>query len=435
MEVFYFIQYRVSMAFLLAFLLLFLPLKRSFLRSTGLAAVCFVLTGILEGFCFFRFSYDSTVVVLTLLEIILVQAFAWGLCKYRDSRALFTGITSSVFVLPGNVMGIFTYMASQNCVSSTLVQMLIHAGLLIIFCVAVREDYLEEMATRERNWSCLCIIPALYYAAIASLITWPQSIYDAPDSVLGIICILLLMASTYSVMIKSFAKQRQESIMNRNVQFLENYTKRLRHEKEVLRENEYQTAVLRHDMRHVASLIATYLEEDDKEKIAQVLHELNEKLETTHRRVYCDNAAIDGTITECAALAEKRQVDYRIEVSIGEKLPLNELEYVTVLSNLLENAVMAAGEVEDAGNRFVHLKLKRIKNQQLLEIVNSYAGEIIFSRKTGLPLSAKGIGHGYGMGSVQAYAQKYGAVFDCSAREGIFSVRFLVNMESTIIDK
>ena len=51
---FYFLLYRISMLFLLAFLLAFLELRWPFVPSLGVAAVCFVLTGAVEYVIFYR---------------------------------------------------------------------------------------------------------------------------------------------------------------------------------------------------------------------------------------------------------------------------------------------------------------------------------------------------------------------------------------------
>ena len=62
-----------------------------------------------------------------------------------------------------------------------------------------------------------------------------------------------------------------------------------------------------------------------------------------------------------------------------------------------------------------------------MEVQNPCHEPIKFSKKTGLPLSTKGAEHGYGMISVQKFADKYNAQFDCCVENQTFIVRILTH--------
>lgn len=67
---FTFLQYRISMLFLLVFQLLFLPLRYRKVKSIGIAAICFIITGVLDYISF-------------------LQSMDWGISYWRlVSRSL-----------------------------------------------------------------------------------------------------------------------------------------------------------------------------------------------------------------------------------------------------------------------------------------------------------------------------------------------------------
>ncbi len=63
----------------------------------------------------------------------------------------------------------------------------------------------------------------------------------------------------------------------------------------------------------------------------------------------------------------------------------------------------------------------------LLEIANTYRGEIAIDPKTDLPLP-EGEEHGVGTKSMIAFARKYGILLDSSAEGGWFVLRLLFQM-------
>jgi hypothetical protein len=71
-----------------------------------------------------------------------------------------------------------------------------------------------------------------------------------------------------------------------------------------------------------------------------------------------------------------------------------------------------------------------VKGQLFFEASNSYTGTLNFAPDTGLPVSEKGKGHGYGLRSVLAFSKKHGASFDCQTDGEVYHVRLLIPVEN-----
>ncbi len=79
--------------------------------------------------------------------------------------------------------------------------------------------------------------------------------------------------------------------------------------------------------------------------------------------------------------------------------------------------------------RKVWLRIKPVKSQILLEVSNTFEGETCkISKITGLPISERGAGHGFGMKSVRAYVNKYHGIFQYSVENQKFCVRLLTEI-------
>lgn len=421
-----FCQYRISLLFLLVFLVVFLPLRDN-KRIVGVSlAACYVITGVMDYVYFLAAENYENPVFHTLIEIIIIQAVPFLISKYRDFRALFVGFTSAVYVLAGNVACSMMYMAGAPFLANLICQCVIHILLLAILVWRIREGFLDSLQHSELQWGRLSLIPALFYTAVYATSMWPANIYRQPENLLGVFVILALMVVSYIMIIQIFSRTKQEEAQKRSLEYLENYAERLKCEADMLQEKEMEAAVMRHDMRHYSILIHSYLGAGKEEEIRQLLKELNEHISETRTVRYCENLAVNGIVTHCARQAKRLNVRFDTDLEIPQKIKVNEFEFATVIANLLENAVNAAAEAEHESHRFVKISAHGVKGRLILSISNGCRREPEISRVTGLPVSDGGIQHGYGMQSVKAFVKKNEAVFDFHVQDNIFSVKILL---------
>ena len=144
-------------------------------------------------------------------------------------------------------------------------------------------------------------------------------------------------------------------------------------------------------------------------------------------RHYCGNVPLNGVISYYVGLAERKMI--RTEVKLGElpeTLSGNEWEFATVIGNLLDNAVQAAAEVQPPEDRLVCIFGRQVGGQTLFEIRNTFSGSVAFDKRTRLPISSRGEGHGLGMQSVAEVVGRWNGTLDCGADGKWFFVRVLI---------
>ena len=102
-----------------------------------------------------------------------------------------------------------------------------------------------------------------------------------------------------------------------------------------------------------------------------------------------------------------------------------------ILQNLLQNAQEACGKVSE-GERYIALTGRRRGRFFLIEVKNSYAGEVMFA-PDGLPVTTKGEPmHGIGLSNVRRAAEKYMGELELKAGRQEFSATVLLQERSDL---
>ena len=424
---FEFLSNRISFAFIMIFLLLFLELRCSWLISVLTAVFAYLSEFMLGYMCYFTDFGKHHQMLFTAASILLIQGVAFLLGSYRDFRTVFTAVSGSGFIVLGTTMGTVTFLYTRDAVIGlvvvALVQSLIMAGLV----VTMRKPYLETMKQSGRYWMALWIIPSAFFAINYTAQTWPSNLIEMPSNAVTCIVSSLTMMICYAILFQMFDMWRKEQKLAEDNRFLDIYAGGLRHEMETIRVAEERTAHWRHDMRHMFRLIAAFAREGENEKCLELLHEMDERIVETRAVHYCDNVTLNGVLSGCAAMAQRENVRYKCQADVPKELEnTNEFVLAVVLSNLVENAINAASKAE--GERWVSVQLLPVKGQLRLEVRNTYAGEIVVSPQTGLPQTTKGEGHGFGLQSVRALCERYKAVFHYATEDGhVFRVTLLTD--------
>lgn len=425
---FNFLLYRVSIFFLLGILLLLLPRRYGWGKTLAALAVCLVVTRVIDWYTLLHCPNDGYSLLGTVIEIVTVQATAFYISSYRDARALFTGLSAAALVLPGNIVATVVHLVTPGPVAPLAVQVCIHSLLLLCLWRLIRTDYRLALQSSIPFWRELCLIPALCYGALFALSVWPSNIYACPQNAVASIVILLLMLAAYLLVITLYRQQVQEIQLSNAVEHLQQYAGTLKQSLEEQRKAELSVTVLRHDLRHYMTLARSYFDAGDTEAIDALFEKIGVEAESTRVEHYCANVAIDGALRRFAAMADKRGVRFLCEAEIPEALPFDEFAFAAVLSNLVENAIQAAAELPAAKQPYVQFTAHTVKSQLAVSIANPYQAKPEVSLQTGLPLTQKGEGHGYGMRSVQAFARSTGATFDYDMQGQVFHVRLLVEL-------
>ncbi|MEG0214706.1 MAG: GHKL domain-containing protein [Hungatella sp.] len=415
-------SYCVSHIFLLIYTLLFTSRRYSIQKSMMLVTGTI---GILIGLEWIGYCYGAETgirLMVFLMQIALALATAIILSEYRDYRALFTGMSAANYVLLGNFVGLFFYTHTQNFYLGMLMNIMIHLILLAVLVHFLRTPYLQIQSLHHKAWRILCLIPALFYAAIYLLFVAYKHYSSSIAILLASISVMLTMYVSYILVFQMIHRINGEELAKKDQDMLRSSIKALKWEMEEVHAAREQVILYRHDSRHFIRGLQILMQEEDYGAVNQALEDCVGMAEGSPTVHFCDNLPIAHYV----AAAQSRQILMQVKLEPVDQLTVNDWELAAIIGNLLENAIHACLEIPKMEKRKIMLSAKKTHHQLLIEITNPYAGTIRFSPESGLPLSAGGEGHGVGMRSVVYFAKRNQAVFDCGTQDGVFFARLLL---------
>ena len=178
-----------------------------------------------------------------------------------------------------------------------------------------------------------------------------------------------------------------------------------------------------HDLKHQ---IAAIRSEAGKESFTRYLDELQDSIDAYSAVIDCGNETVNIVLTEKNFLCLSRKVKFSYLIDGGLFSFLSEREIYSLFGNALDNALEAVMKVEDPERRFITLKSNRRGNLVVMQVENTYAGEV--RMENGLPPTTKsGSGHGFGVRSIQRLAEKHGGEISMRAENGVFRLSVLLD--------
>jgi two-component system sensor histidine kinase AgrC len=430
MSLYDFIFKRISLFFLLLHVSLFTRLRYGKVGTAAILGGCFVLESLVDYFLVFRITLQPLGLLALLAEIVIVQAGAWTVSEYRDMRAIFTGVSAAVYVLPGDFLcQLVPESMAYSLPLALLIQISVHSLLLLGMMKISRKDWLSELQFKDTNWFLLSIIPIMCYLIMYSLCE-PNTAAMTPreGNTLSVFLLLVLTGTSNLVMMILLSWKTRSMEKDRDAAMLKVCVEGMQKNIKVLQEKNEELLRVRHDRKHYSQMVLSLMDEGKYPEAREAVSRLVQSTSAIRPLLFCENAAANAVISTYAQRAEEARVPFDCKADIPTLEHIDEYELATVLANLLANALRAASAVPETEERTVQVNIRPVKGMLLLQIKNTYQGEVRISPVSGLPESSRGEGHGLGMLSVKAFAQKYGGSYSYSAESGLFVVQIMVKM-------
>ncbi len=420
--------FTITNIFVVSFALGFLKLRFKLSTSIFAGAVALVLIFLLDCIRFIYIPGETLAFnLVTVFEAVIVQFCVFVVSKYRDGRAVFTGLIASNLFLPGYVVGLICQEVLSSFLLGAAIGVLVHLVEFFLLCKLVRRDYLSLQERSKTGWWSLCLIPVFFYLLFYHV---PRTniMEGAAASLLAIVTMFV----TYVVLMRYVASRAAEGDIAQRKAMLEGFSKNLDVEAAALEDSQHRLAILRHDMRHYLSMIKVMLLKAEYDEIQQVLEDVSHSIDKSSLTMHCEDPMLNSIFQALSLKAADAEVDLQTSVLISSNEKPTDLSFAAVIANLVENAIEAASENEP-GNRCVEARIRPIKGQLIVEVTNPFSGEVRFG-SDGYPQSGKGDQHGFGLQSVKEFALRSNGAFDCEHDGGVFTARLLLPLRPTLTE-
>ena len=191
---------------------------------------------------------------------------------------------------------------------------------------------------------------------------------------------------------------------------------------DVLTESNEQTRILRHDIRHYATMIEQYAQLGEYEKIISISKEINGQNQAVTVQNYCSNQSVNLLLSNYVAQFSSLNVAFSPQLIVPKEIFVQDLDLCVLLGNALDNALKSILKCRE--KRFLELILHCNENKLFMELKNSCETAVAFQND--LPLSTKQ-GHGYGSKSIRYIAEKYHGICSFELSENIFTTKVILH--------
>lgn len=262
-------------------------------------------------------------------------------------------------------------------------------------------------------------LPVFYYIFDYVTAIYTNLLYEGSRTLVEAIPSVLIIF--YVAFLTAYRQQLQQSSQTQmQSSILATQLRQAEAELTALRRSESQSAIYRHDMRHHLTVIDGFLSEGKPQQAQGYIKSVQADIEAITPKRFCKNELVNLLCSSFSARAEAAGVRLTVEADLPGTLSISDTELCTLLSNGLENALSAAGALEEAGLRWIRCYCGIRAGKLLIEVENPYRGTVVM--RDGLPASTRE-GHGYGCRSIQTIVTRRWGLYEFKAENGVFTLR------------
>ncbi|MCL2718046.1 MAG: GHKL domain-containing protein [Lachnospiraceae bacterium] len=196
----------------------------------------------------------------------------------------------------------------------------------------------------------------------------------------------------------------------------------------LMQESVERMKAFKHDIRSHLTALKEYFLKSNPADATMYFDRLLGEIEVSEVYSETGNIAFDSIINYKLRNARQDNIQLDVSLFIPQVISIEVTDVVTILANLLDNALDAIAKVDE---KILNLYIEFNKDSLFIRADNSFDGFVKYSEgKIGeekqITTSKNGAGHGYGLKNIKKAAEKYNGCVDISHTNKIFSVKIFL---------
>lgn len=179
-----------------------------------------------------------------------------------------------------------------------------------------------------------------------------------------------------------------------------------------------------HDFQnHLLVIRGLVKQQAPQDEILVYLDGLQKDEAPTVMLLYTRRTATDVVLNQKLSIARSKDIRFQTQLDDLSAVLMPDDELVTVLSNLIDNAITACERIPEPEKRFILLKIRIQDSVTFLHIENSTSIPVVIRNNCVVTTKENSREHGYGLKNVTSVLEKYDAIHTLNYRdeEGVFS--------------
>nr|WP_297572722.1 sensor histidine kinase [uncultured Peptostreptococcus sp.] len=271
----------------------------------------------------------------------------------------------------------------------------------------------------EKNIPLIFSLPIALTAVISMVVTINMLlVVDRINMVLiFIICIILIYI--FNKIVNVMTENARQKILIKQSEY---YKKQI----EADRNHINNTRKIKHDMKNHMYAIKNMAKNNMSKDIITYTNDILGKIEGEKVYINTGNYLIDGILNVKFEEIKNQGIDFKCDVKIPEGIKLPEFEVITILGNLLDNAIEGVKSIKD--NRYIKVFISYKDSNLLIKIVNTFDGLVIKDNKGFVSRKEEKAYHGIGLENVREQVEKSNGYMNIDTGNCMFTVDLFINL-------
>ncbi len=383
-----------------------------------LATVSKTLVAMLWLFLLLRIIYRASWKSLVLLEILF-----YGFLYIVDNSIMSLSMSLLHYSYPALVSDKASYLCGA------FVSKLIELTICLLFGRVRKAKKSQSGHLPLTSWFYLLLTPIFSLVINLSIVTHAIASNDVGTWVI-LTTIGLLLCNVAVVFLWNQLEQEQQTLLENELlwQRIENNMERVTSLSQAYRRQRQQTHDFQSHMQAIESLISAG--ESDR-ALAYVQNWTKHSCESSQDIIHTNNPLVDTLLNQKYQWAREQNISVNLLVDDLEQLPVKDADFVTILSNLIDNAIEAAAQCER--KKAVHIKLQRAAYGDFILSVRNTSKPVEIIDQSIRTTKSDPLAHGFGLENVKQMIAQNGGEYSLSQNDGWvqFTAIFPRNMQVT----
>lgn len=377
-----------------------------------LVTLSYVMLGESSGY--YAAAFTSTIVMSF---FVFVLTSADPLCKkvflfisYANVFSIFVCVSLALCsVLFKNADEIVIYYA-RNIIRTVL---FIPAAWVYIRFLRPSVRYVS--GRHRKTWYSISVVSVLFLAVFALFLVIFHSEYRNIGRYIPFFAIFVLIYAAILWVIfgtiESMIDESNAELINQNVAYLELQLK-------TAKQNELAAKTVRHDLRHHNRNIMAMLKKGEIQETVKYLEEYNDSIKTQKMNEFCPHITVNAILNSFYNKAKDNGISISVRADTQENTSITDMDFVAILSNLLENAVNGCIECKSDGE--IKVNIRSVADKTVIVCSNPCKNDILIENNM---IKNRGIG----ISSMLSAIRKYDGDIKYSTDNGILTVCIVLN--------
>ena len=299
---------------------------------------------------------------------------------------------------------------------ASLIRIVLLFVVVFIFLKKVCPLFWNNLSESIKSWWLLVFADTVFLLAVVSSSVFPNKIENVKNPYfIAFLTLVIAIVSVYPIIfisIKNMAVAEREKRSVLHNELLLSQVKSQEKEVETARRT-------RHDQRQHYGMLLSYARNGEMEKLIQYLEERTESIDNLRQMVFCENDAINNILSVYANKASAVCIPMEIKASAKKELKASTSDLVTIMGNVLENAIHGA-QSSKAKAPTLSVEIYHKSGRLVVNCKNSCKRGLDFDE---IPDSLASIG----VRSIRSTVEKYNGICRFSAHDGVFTALIIMD--------